>query len=74
VAIIYAGTNGYLDDLPTTSIRAFEEGFYAYLEKEFADMMHDLKAKYELTEPIEAKLKKAIEQYKTSFQARFKKA
>jgi len=74
VAIIYAGTNGYLDDLPTTSIRAFEDGFYAYLEKEFADMMHDLKAKFELTDAIETKLKKAIDQYKASFQARMKKA
>src|SRR5512138_3520796 len=64
VAIIYAGTNGYLDDLPTASIRPFEEGFYAYLDKEFADMMHDLRAKYELTDANEAKLKTAIAQYK----------
>ena len=74
VAIIYAGTNGYLDDLPTTSIRSFEEGFYAYLDKEFADLMHDLRAKFELTDANEAKLKKAIEQYKLAFQARLKKA
>jgi F-type H+-transporting ATPase subunit alpha len=74
VAIIYAGTNGYLDDLPATSIRTFEEGFYVYLDKEFADMMHDLRAKFELTDAVEAKLKKAIEQYKASFLARTKKA
>ena len=73
VAMIYAGTNGYLDDLPTTSIRSFEEGFYGYLDKEFADLMHDLRAKYELTDANEAKLKKAIEQYKSAFQARLKK-
>ncbi|MEK7347981.1 MAG: F0F1 ATP synthase subunit alpha [Candidatus Eisenbacteria bacterium] len=74
VAIIYAGTNGYLDDLPTTSIRSFEEGFYAYLDKEFADLMHDLRAKFELSDANEAKLKKAIEQYKAAFQTRLKKA
>ncbi|HEY6572958.1 MAG TPA: F0F1 ATP synthase subunit alpha [Candidatus Eisenbacteria bacterium] len=74
VAIIYAGTNGYLDDLPTSSIRSFEEGFYGYLDKEFADLMHDLRAKYELTDANEAKLKKAIEQYKAAFQAKLKKA
>jgi F-type H+-transporting ATPase subunit alpha len=74
VAIIYAGTNGYLDDLPTVSIRAFEEGFYAYLDKEFADLMHDLRAQYELTDANETKLKKAIEQYKAAFQAKAKKA
>jgi len=74
VAIIYAGTNGYLDDLPTTSIRPFEQGFYEYLDKEFADLMHELRAKYELTDASEAKLKKAIEAYKAVFVKTIKKA
>ncbi|HKO21424.1 MAG TPA: F0F1 ATP synthase subunit alpha [Candidatus Eisenbacteria bacterium] len=74
VAIIYAGTNGYLDDLPTTSIRPFEQGFYEYLDKEFADLMHELRAKYELTDASEAKLKKAIEAYKAVFQKSIKKS
>ena len=73
VAIIYAGTNGYLDDLPVTSIRPFEQGFYEYLDKEFADLMHDLRAKYELTDANEAKLKKALESYKAVFVKSIKK-
>ena len=67
VAIIYAGTNGYLDDLPVEQVRPFEDGFYEFLDKEFADMMHDLRSKYELTDPVEAKLKQAVEQYKARF-------
>jgi len=67
VAIIYAGTQGYLDDLPTTDIRDFETGLYEYLDKDYADLMHDLKAKYELTDAIEAKLKKAIVAWKEQF-------
>jgi F-type H+/Na+-transporting ATPase subunit alpha len=67
VAIIFAGTNGYLDDLPATSIRPFEQGFYAYLDKEYADLMHELRAKYELTDTAEQKLRKAIEAYKAEF-------
>ncbi|HEX5031934.1 MAG TPA: F0F1 ATP synthase subunit alpha [Candidatus Eisenbacteria bacterium] len=67
VAIIFAGTNGYLDDLPVTSIRPFEQGFYAYLDKEYADLMHELRAKYELTDTGEQKLRKAIEAYKAEF-------
>jgi F-type H+-transporting ATPase subunit alpha len=73
VAIVYAGTNGYLDDLPVTSVQAFETGLYGYLEKEYADVIHDLKAKYELTDAIEARLKKAIEAFKAEFK-RAKKA
>jgi F-type H+-transporting ATPase subunit alpha len=70
VAIIYAGTNGYLDDLPVDQVRDFETGLYEFLDKSYADLMHDLKAKYELTEPIEAKLKKAIAEFKTQFTAK----
>src|SRR5207237_8401856 len=70
VAIIYAGTNGYLDDLPVDLVRDFETGLYEFLDKSYADLMHDLKAKYELTDPIEAKLKKAIEEFKAQFTAK----
>jgi len=67
VTIIYAGTQGYLDDLPVDRVREFEEGLYAFLDKEYADLMHDLRAKYDLTEPVEAKLKQAITQFKERF-------
>jgi F-type H+-transporting ATPase subunit alpha len=70
VAIIYAGTNGYLDDLPVDQVRDFETDLYEFLDKSYADLVHDLKAKYELTEPIEAKLKKAIGEFKTQFTAK----
>ncbi|HLQ67045.1 MAG TPA: F0F1 ATP synthase subunit alpha [Candidatus Limnocylindrales bacterium] len=67
VAIIYAGTTGYLDDLPAASVRDFETGLYDFLEKQYADVLHDLRAKYELTDAIEARLKKAIEGFKAEF-------
>jgi F-type H+/Na+-transporting ATPase subunit alpha len=67
VAIIYAGTQGYLDDIPTPSVRSFEEGFYAFLDKEYADLMHDLRLKYEMTDALEARLKKAVAAFKESF-------
>ena len=70
VAIIYAGTQGYLDDIPTEQIRDFETGLYEFLDKSYADLMHDLKAKYELTDPIEVKLKKAIADWKQQFTAK----
>jgi len=67
VMIIYAGTQGYLDDLPVERVREFEEGLYSFLDKEYADLVHDLRAKFDLTEPIEAKLKQAIIQFKERF-------
>src|SRR5512138_3766542 len=64
VVIIFAGTQGMLDDVPVDAVREFETFLYAHIDKEFADMMHDLRAKYELTDANEAKLKTAIAQYK----------
>ncbi len=64
VAIIYAGTQGYLDDLPVADVRPFEEGLYAHLDKSYADLVAELKAKAELTDSIEAKLKRAIVEFK----------
>ena len=37
-----------------------------------ADLMHDIRAKFELTDAVEAKLKKAVEQYKAAFAAKAK--
>jgi F0F1-type ATP synthase alpha subunit len=51
-------------------VRDFETGLYEFLDKSYADLMHDLKAKYELTDPIEAKLKTAIADWKTQFMAK----
>ncbi len=72
VVIVYAGTNGYLDDLPTSSVRDFEIGLYEFCEKQYPDVLHDLRAKYELTDAIEARLKKAIEGFKAEFKKRVK--
>jgi F-type H+/Na+-transporting ATPase subunit alpha len=67
VAIVYAGTQGFLDDLPATDVRDFEEGLYAFLDKEFADLVHELSAKKELTDAVESKLRKAIVDFKERF-------
>ncbi len=74
VAIIYAGTQGYLDDLPVTDILDFEVGLYDYLDKEYADVVHDLRSKYEMTDAIEAKLKQAVTAWKERFVAKKRSA
>ncbi len=37
VAIIFAGVNGLLDDVEVKDLRAFEDGFYPYLESRADD-------------------------------------
>ena len=69
VVIIFAAVNGFLDDLPVSRVRPFEREFLAYLRKEKADLLHDIRSKKELTEDAIARLKETIEDFKKSFTA-----
>jgi F-type H+-transporting ATPase subunit alpha len=69
VMVIYAGTQGYLDDLPVESIRSFEEEFLKFMGERYGDVGHDIKNSKDLSEASEKKLKAAIVEFKAAFQA-----
>jgi F-type H+/Na+-transporting ATPase subunit alpha len=73
VMIIYAGINGYLDDIPVEACRRFEEEFYAFVEGRYAALPRDIQAKRQLDADLEANLRKAIEEFKADFTSRLKK-
>ncbi|PLX24873.1 F0F1 ATP synthase subunit alpha [Candidatus Parcubacteria bacterium] len=60
VAIIYAATNGYLDELPVENLDAFEEKLFAKLDNEAKDILDNIEKTGELSESDEEKLKKLI--------------
>jgi F-type H+/Na+-transporting ATPase subunit alpha len=64
VAILYALTNGYLDDVDVEKVPEWEEEFHAYMKDMKGDVLELIKEKKELTEEVENVLKKAIEEYK----------
>jgi F-type H+-transporting ATPase subunit alpha len=66
---IWAGTNGYLDDLPVDAVRKFEEEFIAFMQKEYPEVSHEIKSKGQMTDDIAAKLKEACTKFKESFRA-----
>ncbi len=72
VAIIYAGTQGLLDDVEVKDIRAFEDGFYPYLESSQAGLLKDIETKKALDDGIKASLTSAINEYKKDFLAKRK--
>src|SRR5262249_40323922 len=69
VMVIYTGTQGYLDDLPVDSIRAFEEQFLAFMEQRYADVGHDIRNTKDLAKANEDKLKSAVGEFKSTFLA-----
>src|SRR3989338_3237320 len=61
VCLIYAGVNGYLDQLPVARIREFEEKFFQYLNDRKEEMLSKIRDSGDLSEEIEKELKSAVE-------------
>ena len=69
VAIIYAVTNGYLDDVKVPHIRQWERDLLEYLESSHPQVLKDIKTKKTLDDDITSRLKTAIAAFKPLFQA-----
>jgi F-type H+-transporting ATPase subunit alpha len=67
VAIIYAGTNGVLDDLPLDQIKAFEQELYRFLENAHPAILTTIKEKKTLDDEMKGKLNSAIQEFKSRF-------
>ncbi|MFB3850600.1 MAG: F0F1 ATP synthase subunit alpha [Acidobacteriota bacterium] len=67
IAIVYAGTHGYLDDLPTDKCRIFEKRFYEFLDVNGASFMEELRNGKILTKDLEEKLNKLLSDFKKDF-------
>lgn len=69
IAVLYAGTRGYLDDLPTDKIRQFEKQLLQTMRQKYPDVLKAIREKKDMTEEIEAGLKKAVEDVRQAFVA-----
>ena len=67
VAIIYALTNGYLDDVDVPQIRAWERDFHSYLRAQRPEILESIRTDRDLTKENEAALVTAIQHYKELF-------
>jgi len=69
VAIIFAGTNGYLDDLEVEDIRGFEDGLFKFLDGSHAKLLDAIITKKTLDDELKAQLHEAIKTFKADFLA-----
>jgi F-type H+-transporting ATPase subunit alpha len=67
VAIIFAGTNGYLDDIPVDRVREFEEYLFAQMDSRYADFAQLFNKTLIMTDEIKAAMKKLLEEVKGTF-------
>ncbi|RME62484.1 MAG: F0F1 ATP synthase subunit alpha, partial [Nitrospirae bacterium] len=68
VIVLYAGTQGYLDDIPVEAVRAFEQGLLSYVRSQKPDLKKEIMEKKALDEDLKAKLDEAIKAFKETFQ------
>ena len=69
VMVLFAGTQGYLDDVPVESVSKFEGEFLRYVRDRKADIRKELGEKKIVDEDIKARLVQAVEEFKKGFQA-----
>ncbi|HSL51709.1 MAG TPA: F0F1 ATP synthase subunit alpha [Candidatus Deferrimicrobiaceae bacterium] len=69
IAIIFAGTQGHLDDMPVDQIREFETFLFGFLDRRHAQLLADIASKKELTDDLRSALAAAINAAKAEFMA-----
>jgi F-type H+-transporting ATPase subunit alpha len=69
ILIIYAGTNGFVDELPLAALKKYEQELHSFMESKHPDIFADILKKRELDGDLRGKLNKALEEFKGQFQA-----
>jgi len=72
IVIIFAGTGGYLDDLPIEQCLPFEQGLYDFMDTSLPTIGKQIAAKKEIDEPLRAELRKMLDEFKAKFVAESK--
>lgn len=64
ILIIFAVSNGYLDDYPVESVRKYEKEMNTFLETKYPLLLDEIRAKKELTDDIRGKIVSALDELK----------
>ncbi|WP_127090195.1 F0F1 ATP synthase subunit alpha [Aquabacter cavernae] len=67
VVVIYAGTNGYLDNLPVSKVREFEQAFLLAMRSQHQEILDTIRTTKELSKETTEKLVKALDAFSKSF-------
>jgi F-type H+/Na+-transporting ATPase subunit alpha len=69
VTILFAGTQGLLDDIEVEDVQAFEAGLHKYFESAQGQVMSDLTKRKSLDDDLKKRLTEAIKEFKENFKA-----
>lgn len=71
ILIIYAGTQGLLDDMPVDQLRDFEKGLYSYVDTANPGVLRSIEEKKILDDDLRADLTRTIKEYKDRFASEY---
>ncbi len=74
ILIIFAVTNGFVDDIALGQLRAFETGLYPFIAQRYPEIRASITKDLQIAKELEPKLQAAMKEYKESFVARDGKA
>ena len=67
VLIIFAATNGYLDDLPVELCRKFEDELYRFVDNAHPGVLNQIREKKAIDDATKAELTKVMKEFKQRF-------
>jgi F-type H+-transporting ATPase subunit alpha len=68
VIVLFAGTNGYADQVPVEKMRQWELDLVRYMETTYSEIGKSITAENKITDDNRALLVKALESFKVSWQ------
>jgi F-type H+-transporting ATPase subunit alpha len=69
VLTIYAGTNGFVDQLPESALKKYETEMHRFVENQHPDIFEDIRTKRELTDDLKGKINAALKEFNEGFTA-----
>ncbi len=69
ILVVFAGTNGYVDDIAVNGVKKFEQELLKFATSKYSDLLKDIAAKRVLDDDLKARMKSAIEEFKKTFSA-----
>jgi F-type H+-transporting ATPase subunit alpha len=67
VLIIYAGTNGYLDGFPETSLQKYEDELFAFVDQKYSEVTREIREKKEIDATLQSKLEQVLKEFNAVF-------
>jgi F-type H+-transporting ATPase subunit alpha len=63
IMIIFAVTNGFLDEVPVAQVREWERGFHEFVQTQYPQLGEAIRKEKAISKETEAKLREAIQAY-----------